>query len=127
MDLDEVNDGDEEKDFEEEKEGFDENDVGEAGGKDDCLGSRTGLCSVPYQIICHLCSKPCPGLGLLSGPILSISSDQVPAAFSPQKWTDRNGHWSNLDPKVSLGLGNKRVDLEPDGEVNTNIKFPLGT
>lgn len=90
-------------------------------------GSLTGLCSVPYQIICHLCNKPCPGRGDRSGPIFSTSSVQVPAAFSPQKWTDRKGHWSNLEPRVSLGLGKSKVDLVPAGEVSTSIRFPRGT
>ena len=78
------------------------------------------------------------------------SSVHVPAAFSPQKWTDRKGHWSNLsevgqsvtssldklwtilfvshlEPKVSLGLGKSKVDLVPVGEVRTSIRFPRGT
>jgi hypothetical protein len=59
--------------------------------------------------------------------MFNTSSVQVPAAFSPQKWTERKGHWSNLEPRVSLGLGKSRVDLVPDGEVSTNIKLPRGT
>ena len=70
------------------------------------------------------------------------SSVHVPAAFSPQKWTDRKGHWSNLsevgqawekgfschlEPRVSLGLGKSKVDLVPEGEVSTSIRFPRGT
>jgi len=41
----------------------------EVGNDSDCLGNLTGLCSVPYQIICHLCSRPLPGRGVLSGPM----------------------------------------------------------
>ena len=67
----------------------------------------------------------------------------MPAAFSPQKWTERKGHWSNLskvgqasmervfschlEPRVSLGLGKSSVDRVPDGEVSTSIRLPRGT
>lgn len=101
----------------------DEDDVGNVS---DCLGNLTGLCSVPYQIICHLCRSPRPGRGVLSGPIFITSKLQVPTADSPKKCTDRKGHSSNLDPRVSLGRGNRRVEREPDGDVKTNIMLPLG-
>jgi len=67
-----------------------------------------------------------PGLGVLSGPIFITSRFQVPTADSPKKCTDRKGHSSNLDPKVSLGRGKRRVEREPDGEVKTIIILPLG-
>lgn len=98
----------------------------EVGNDSDCLGNLTGLCSVPYQIICHLWRSPLPGLGVLSGPMFITSKLQVPTADSPKKWTDRKGHSSNLDPKVSLGRGKRSVEREPDGEVITSIILPLG-
>lgn len=63
----------------------------------------------------------------LSGPMLITSSVQVPTGLSPQKWTDRKGHASNLCPRVSRGLGNNKVDLVPDGEVRITMMLPLGT
>jgi len=106
-----------------ELEGENDDDV---GNDSDCLGNLTGLCSVPYQIICHLCSNPFPGLGVLSGPMFITSSVQVPTADSPKKCTDRKGHSSNLDPSVSLGRGKRSVERDPDGEVRTSMMLPRG-
>lgn len=108
---------------EDELEGENDEDVGK---DDDCLGNLTGLCSVPYQIICHLWSRPFPGRGVLSGPMFITSKLHVPTADSPKKCTERKGHSSNLEPNVSLGRGKRRVEREPAGDVRTSIMLPLG-
>ena len=58
--------------------------------------------------------------------MLITSRVHLPTGDSPQKWTERKGQESNLWPSVSLGLGNRRVDLVPEGEVITTMMFPLG-
>ncbi len=56
----------------------------------------------------HLVGAPCP--------MFMTSSFQVPAGFSPQKWTERKGHSSKVVAKVSRGRGKRRMDLYVGGE-----------